>query len=292
MFKLKIDELTDLDPEQANKYLEKYNGFGGQRSINQNRVEELTNKIKNNQFHGSDIAFGVFGKERYLVNGQHTCSAIIKSNRKVKIRLKEFNCDTAADLSKLFAQFDNGGIRSIGQMAKAYKYANSELLNTFSDRCISTCSAALSYLEAGNQYYAKLSKDERLDLVLKNQKECNFINNLVFLSGGKDKHKHLTRARVFVVIIKTYRIDVIKALKFWEGVRDGVGLVGNAPQYKLREWLKSISNAHNVGKGKKITAEHEMENRCNYAWNWFYTNKTGNFILKQSDKLYGECNFK
>lgn len=268
MYKVIKDLIADYNVDKCNETLG-FNNYDGQRNLMINRLNELKKKMKENKFHGCDVAFGILDGVKYLVNGQHSLTAAVETKTPIKVREKTFVCQEKEDLSNLYAQFDVGGGRTSTHIAKAYA---ASLDGDWPARCITVCGSAISYIKYGQEYFQKTLKDERMQNAINDIKSCEFVKNTIYRNGGKDKHRHLNKVPVVAAMIQSFKVDDEKAKKFWDLVRDGECLNKEHPAYVLREWLLRVSGSHNA-KTKEVVSTAEIRVKCLQAWVAFYNGK-------------------
>ena len=262
--------MVELDPSLAQHYL-KYNNYESQRSIRPVHAETLAEKMRNGLFRFGEVAFACRnGDGDTMINGQHTCQAVIDSGVTVPVMLEKFKVTSKLELSELFRQFEILP-RSLGDMIRV----ESDSLNlTWPLRLSSLIVASATLKEKGNarnsggygavspsRKYA-FSKEYKVKLLGKYLKEGAFLSEILTDSS---RSKHLFIAACGYMMFETYAVDQKAAKRFWMDVRDGEFLSADSPQMKLRNFLM----LRLVSKSNKQISNHEICTRIAHAWNAF-----------------------
>lgn len=265
MFKEQSTKIIWVDPVQAKEFL-KLNTFEGQRKINPRHVKKLEKEIMDGTFRVAEIATAVEhfnGRNKVLMNGQQTCTAIINTGKKVKALYEVYDTFTPSDVSLLFRKFDNNFVRTLGQ--KALVEARSLGINwPFK---------TISLVTTGIRYY--LGYDSKQDLVVDEFKRFtkvgDFMNRL--FTEIEPQPKHLMRGPVAHAMMLTWDKSQSDSAAFWTQVRDGEGLRRSDPAKVLRDFLMSKKVAFGKGTADyKPVSMHEMTAKCITAWNAFRKN--------------------
>jgi hypothetical protein len=260
-----------LTPQRGQEYLA-YNTLEHQRNIIPPRLAELITKLRSGDFHFCCIAIVHYGKSTLLINGQHQCSAVVETGIAVDGNLHEYwleGNENQADIAKLFAQYDDGGIRTPGQVA--WMYALAFDMTGMSRGSVTKCTTAASWLE-WNGGSSQRRKDERGQLLEKYRDKCLFIEKVAF-NGSTASARHIQRAPILAAMMQTYDVNQKASREFWTDVRDGSQLEPGSPQHKIRDWLLS----HKIGTQRTSAAASdngrccykEAYDRCIHAWNAF-----------------------
>ncbi len=281
--------MIELDPELATHYLTR-NTYGSQRNIRPLYARELAKKIKTGLFRFGQIAFASKnGSGDILINGQHVCSAVVESGMTVPCVLERYGVDSALQLSEAFRQFEILP-RSITDMVKVEADAL-KIKWPYWVSSIVVAAAAIDVtksknLSTGTSLTSKntakkwMSKDEKVKLLGKYRERGAFINEILTVSmkaPSGSNARHLKRAAVVHVMMKTSEEDRDAAWEFWVKVRDGENLKKTMPEMKLREFLMMTrQKARPASYMSKGITRHEFAYRCALAWNSFRTGKPTN----------------
>lgn len=250
-------KLVTLTEDLATQFLS-FNSLNSQREIKEARVNNLVKAIKQGLFVGANIAIATNGNgKKYLINGQHCCSAVINSGIPIEITLTNFECIDDEDVSLLFRQFDTGmETRSI---AEALNVERDSLQRRWKGYVASLLVAGAIILEQGHGAMIKkwnLNRNDRVELLKKYLKYGDLIED--FIEGSKDRY--FKRGPVMAVFIASHMKHPHVAPYFWEEVKEGTGLAKDSSQLKLRDYLLT---ARLQGASK----QKEMFVKCIHAWN-------------------------
>lgn len=266
MFRLESRKIQLLTSDLAEQFLLD-NVYVGQRPSREWRVKELADAIRQGVFLTGYIALGRQGwngGKKMMANGQHQCLAVINTDATVSAVIEEYYCKTPADLALLYRQFDNGGTRSLAEVAIPEVRA---LGLNWSKKFISAFLAGITFLENCQSIHKnqKVEYLERYTSVGKQIYEIVSVNPVLC--------KHLWRGPVIAAMIKTFRKNAFDAEQFWTDVRDGELLTERSPALKLMRYL--LQTTVGIGRGVKapsLTAAVgyvEMYSKCIIAWNAF-----------------------
>lgn len=287
---------VELDPELAKHYLTR-NTYVNQRKIRPRHTAELVWKMKTGLFRHGQVAFiSKNGSGDVLLDGQHVCSAVLESGITVPCVLERYNADNKLQFSEAFRQFDSL-TRSLNDMVKVEADAlDIKWPNWVSSIVVSAAIIdVLSHknLNSNTSYFSTaknwLSKGDKVKLLGAYKKQGAFVNEI--LTVGMSKHsgvraKHLKKAAVVYVMMKTADKNIDNAWKFWTNVRDGENLNKTMPEMRLREFLlltrQTVRPSQYMTKG--IT-RHEHAYRCALAWNAYRKNKPTNLAYHSTHNI-------
>lgn len=281
-------EMIVVTPENAAMFLN-FNTYATQRKLRPAHVNDLVSKMEQGLFRFGEIAIAhTWNNKKIQMNGQHVCSAIIKSRSSQECIIEEFQVKDPTELSLLFRQFEILP-RTLADMVNVESNAlnldwpswlsslvvASGALVTFGDKNFKAAKSKSSV----NILHA-VTKDDRVELLKKFITEGAFLKKFLIDDPTSSDIKHIKRAAVCAMIFKTLKIDVTDAEKFWVGVRDGENLTQKDPQWLLREFLRTnnmISFRNNYS--YRQTTNHEIGYRVALTWNAF---REGRKISKTS----------
>jgi hypothetical protein len=99
----------NVSPAKAEEWLT-LNAFPNQRPLKVKHRDFLANEIFAGRFiQGTQIHFVVFGKKKFLVNGQHTLSAILKTGITVLLAVLTTTVDSMEEVVKIYLGHDPKG---------------------------------------------------------------------------------------------------------------------------------------------------------------------------------------
>jgi len=287
---LKERRMIELDPGLAKAYLE-HNTYKGQRAVRPAYVQHLIKEMIAGNFRYGNVAFASEnGNPDVMVDGQHVCHAVVKSNITVPCSLEKYELDNTLDLAEAYMRF-NILDRSQTDYTKAFAIAvNVQWPLWISGLLVSTIKLDLG---KSNRFYGNsgsggthsssklITKEEAARALPKYLKEGAFIYRLLnpdqAYTSARKTFKHITRAPIVFVMFKTYRINETMAFDFWEKVRDGEHLTKQMPEMQLREFLMNTN--------PRETTNHKYIYKAILAWNASITNKTTNLAYREDHSV-------
>lgn len=268
MYKLSTSIITrDVSPREVNEKFLPINNFPGQRPLNLKKVKLYAIGMESGSMRpvSIDVATGPNGI-KYLMNGQHVCTAIVDFGKPFKASVSYWTCDTEDDLWKLFATFDTHASRTQSQIIKgARPFLKDPELHEMPIRLLSACGTALDIIKTPKPIFTKSlgDKSEKVSLIDSHSDEVLWINRF-------KEHDHLTKVGIIAAMIATARKNTARAVEFWELVATGVSIpTEKHPAYRLREKLKEGA------KRPSGSAQHfELYCTCICWWNSFITGES------------------
>ena len=253
--------LAVFRPTICKKYLD-FNNYEGQRALVQSRVDMLGDKMLKSLYHSAAIAIAIFKRMRILINGQHSLKASVQSSRAINVFLEEFYITDKKDLSLLFAQFDNGGIRNAGHVAVAYAYDHGLMLDA---PTIGRLSSSMAIARWGVDKWSKSSKEDRAQNMVDNLDKARLLAKIIDPERSCDDIRFITRSQVIAAMYQSMQKNVAESNTFWVGVRDANNLENGCPQLSLHKWLNQHSS--NTRDVSRRVSNHLLYAQCIEAWN-------------------------
>ena len=103
-----------VTPAAARKIIEN-EMYQRQRPLRQGHVAELAHHMEHGSFiDNTTITFALLDGKSYLVNGQHTINAIVKSGCSVTLNIQEYSCRNEDEIDSLYARQDKHYKRTEG----------------------------------------------------------------------------------------------------------------------------------------------------------------------------------
>lgn len=244
-----------LTPEKAKEYLE-LNTYEGQRPLKPERVANLVDRILSGRFRSAEIGIAHYDGKQILINGQHQCTAIIKTGREVQSNLNHHYCATPEDLATAFSEYDQPDqTRSVREVIHAYRVA-AKIECT--DACANQCSSAIAWCEHGDSFQSKVRREDRARLLFGEDKVIAFVAEIFY-----SYPTFLRKIPIIAAAIKCFRKSPEDAVKFWLSVRDGEMLTKSDPAYKVRQHCE----INGCCAGRPNARETHV--KCIHGWNAF-----------------------
>ena len=237
--------VESVHPARAVEYLN-YN-FGGQRKYRPKWAEFLANEMREGRFISTaEIHIMYRNGEPVMVNGQHTCHAIVKYGQPVRVTVRKTITNEAGQIAMIYAHgHDNGLGRSEADRLSAYDVSGATGLPQES---ISQLASAVRHIRAGFQRDGRSggsktvvapSIGEVYEAVLEWAPECKMFWALEVLPGeGRYRTLCLKRGSLSVIMV-TLRYQPATARQLWQKVLAPDGLIHPDPRLMARRVLEN-----------------------------------------------------
>lgn len=251
------------------------------RPLNPRRMEFLKKEIEAGRFFTPRwvAIYCLEDKVWYRGNGKHTSTLLSQMNgtapKDLKVCVDQFEVDTLKDVAELYATFDSrSGVRSLMDIVRIVSATDPDLEGV-SMKVITNAVSGISFAE-------HFGRDNTMCMYEKAKKIIDHKQFVLWLSGamlnGSRESKHMRKAPVVAVMLKTFTKDKRAATEFWDLVRMVDGGNGSAPK-RLALWLKddaNLSSGRGAKSGDKEAVTHrEMFARCILQWNLWRAGKAG-----------------
>jgi hypothetical protein len=257
-----------ITPELANEWITSYFYeeplmHSVMRNIRPRHVDYLANEMKAGRFGSATIAFADCKADgrRFIVNGNHTLRAIVKSGVPLSLTVEHNECETLDRVRHLYATYDKNLVRQRADSLRAYD-ARSTLNIRQTD--VEKLSSAVAYMMDGFGARVYPTKIPDTDLLAEMATwVVPYGKLLVAVGSTKPWFKRIFGRRpVLAVAIVSMRNNPDIAFPFWESVVTGAGLRRYAPALRLRDYL--ADNTIGAGGGTHI---QDMAKAVAYCWN-------------------------
>jgi cold shock CspA family protein len=277
MYKLtQQTQVRKITPKEAEGFLA-INNFPGQRNLNHVKARYYADMLVKGAFRPVNISVVTFNRLRYLVNGQHVCTACIMAGKEMAANVDYYRCDSREELWALYASFDVNPTRTQGDIFKGARGQLSDArLHDVSLKHLAACGTALFNVMRPEVCFGltTLDKGQKVKLVDDNPE-------FVIWSGQFHETRYMATVGVLSAMIATWNANREKAFEFWPVVRDGIGFTGKSdPRYLLRERLRD-----GLGEGMRARSGQFAEYAtCISFWNDWRTGNTRRSVKVASMK--------
>lgn len=249
-----IDECTH-DPELMTTLM---------RPIRPRHVAFLARQMERGGFGNNviDVASCLETCQTFILNGNHTLRAIVKSGVSLRLSFEQTSCDTLDDVRRAYSQYDRGLSRTRADALRALNAGGGMDIPLTSLGYLASAVAFIldDFLMGGPRPTRMLGDDELFEEVCTWADEYQLIRNTV--GGVKSWESRIIRRRgVLAVALVTARANPKKASTFWSGVVSGVNVPSGSPILKLRDYLMETG----VSGGGFTTAVKQTENANDFA---------------------------
>jgi hypothetical protein len=254
--------LTLITPEKAQALLA--TAYQGQRPLRPHQVRFLRHLLRTGHWRqGAEIHCARLGRERFLVNGQHTFTALVQEGLAAWLTLVEIDVPTLAAIGRLYESFDRNLTRSLDDIYQSdpemRRYAWTGLQ-------LKAMSGAVAVLATG------FAKDARFADVLLTLRDPFVRAELIrdwrpeatqaFATMQGQLRRQMLRSGVLSVLLATYRYTPTQAAQFWPAVCHDSGLTEGMPARALVHFLLTTPS--------RLLGAPEYARHVASAWNAFY----------------------
>ena len=270
MITIQSSDLEKVTPNLAKKWLHQ-NIFERQRNMRPHHRDTLVKEIQFDRFiQGTQIHFVQFEQDRFLVNGQHTLSAVAKSGIPVTLNVLVSDADTMEEVAALYSRHDNHLSRSILDAIKARDIHKQIGMTINQARQVA---GAVRFIQSGfRQSGGRISREEILTEIRNWEEEGNAFINAI--EKGYLDAVLMMKASVLSVALITFRHEEQLALKFWKQVANDDGLNRGDPRKTLHEFINMTRVKQGpLIRGTQVVTQPYTARAVATAWNAFHSGK-------------------
>ncbi len=269
-----------ITPELANEWVtayfyEKPLMHSVMRAVREAHVNYLAKEMARGMFGSATIAFADCKENgrRFIVNGNHTLRAIVRSGVTLYLTVEHNECDTMDQVRHLYATYDKNLLRGRADSLRAYR-AGEVLGITQTD--VAALSAGVAFIL---QDFGKFGGGQggRIpdDVLLREMKQwiAPFGQLLVAVGAASTGpwHRRIIRRRaVLAVALITMRYQHERAFTFWQSVVTAEGVSRHSPALRLRDFLMEMALESGGAVGLN---SNEIATTVAYCWNKHYKNE-------------------
>lgn len=263
---LRIEQVT---PEKATEYLRC--NYIHNRPLRKNHVAYLANEMRCGRFMPTaEIHLMFRNGEPVLVNGQHTCGAIVEYGKPVSVTVRRTITRDPGEIALTYAfGHDTGLRRTFTDAMGAYNLAEATGLGR---RQVDYLATALRHIKlgftvehSGNNRPLKQSPADLVDDIYAWAPEAKMLFSAIAYCD-KSVSRLIQKRGSLSVAILTMHYQPDKALDFWKSVTQPDGLAWTDPRMTARRYLessKSKASTHGVTPGR-------LSRQMAGCWNAFY----------------------
>lgn len=233
--------ITSVTPEMAEEFLKA--NFIHNRKLQDLHVQFLANEMKLGRFLSTaEIHVMYRNGEPILVNGQHTCAAIIKYGKPVTVTVRKTVVKEPGQIAMTYAfGHDTGLKRQFGDAINAYDLAPEIGLTT---QQVTLLAAAINYIKngftsstSGGSGTRRIAPVDLMEDVRRWSAEAKIFLNTIQWSGrtGTREFARIARKRAsFSIALVTLYYQPDKAIEFWQGIARPDNLMYSDPRFTAR----------------------------------------------------------
>lgn len=279
--------VESVTPERAQEYLQ-YN-YAHNRKLRPGWASFLANEMREGRFVSTaEIHIAYYNGQPMLVNGQHTCSAIVLYGKPVAVTVRKTSTSEPGQIALLYAfGHDNGIKRTFVDGLGAYNVG--EEFDIGPTR-LSELSSALRHIRAGfgddhranRSMITPPSVTEIVERIPEWAPHLHAFWNQIEAgtSGGKTK-KLCSKRGSFAVVLTTLRFQPKLAREFWQGVVELDGMLTTDPRFIARRVLENSKDTAGASAKSPPILSRELA-RC---WRGFLNGER----MAQAPKLIKEA---
>lgn len=242
--------VESVDPVKAQQFLS-YN-FAHNRPPRQYRVEFLASEMAEGRFlPTAEIHIVYTNGEPQMVNGQHTCLAIIKYGKPVRVTVRKTTTSEPGQTALFYALgHDTGLVRTVADSVRAYSVEEQTGLTRSQVDALGT---ALRFMVLGftkapnNTSKGRLSPPELVEHIFE---WAPYARRFFLVVGGKEKmfYRSMFKAGNLSVGLAAMRYAPNEASRFWGQMGAPDGLAWRSPVMTARRVLESSVGAPSAAK--------------------------------------------
>ena len=254
--------LTLITPDKAQALLELC--YQGQRPLRQHHVRFLRHLMRTGHWRqGAEIHCARVEGERFLVNGQHTLTALVQEGLAAWLTVVEIDVPTLAAIGRLYEAFDRNMTRSLDDIYQSDPEIGRYGWTTKQLKAMSGAVALLATGFAQDVPFADIVLTLRDPFVRAELlRDWSGEATQAFGAMQGQLRRYLLRSGVLSVLLATYRYVPQQAAQFWPAVCQDSGLTEGMPARALVHFL--LTTPSRV-LGAPAYARHVAS-----AWNAFY----------------------
>ncbi len=264
-----------VTPEQADEYL-KIN-FEHQRRVRTHHVAFLEREMQAERFvEVAEVCIVHVGDRQSMINGQHTCRAIIKHGKPERVTVRHMDAETDDDVAFLYSYaFDNGIKRTFGDGLGAYAMAE---LYDLKSKATDDIASALRHICAGFDWDKRdggTLQTPLVDVIAQMPYWVDAYRTFAGLkvgSGGRVRKTAFKRAVLSVALV-TLRYQPETATEFWTSGLTQEMLMLEDPRARLYKVLLDSIQAPSSN-GKRTVDMPELSRLVALCWNKYFDGET------------------
>lgn len=286
-----------VNPETAQYWLTNHQ-YEFQRPIRTWHVNNLASELSRGRFRDrTQVCFCLLDGKYYLVNGQHTLSAIVKSGVSHRLSVVVTVVRSKEGIADEFARHDTHLTRQLSvslhahEMHVEFQCSRNEL-NTIASGSIYY---AYSTGRHGSRVANNTTNDEKV-AILREYKELSLMALPIWREGrGKP---FITRKTTVATMMHTLAKEEVReiATSFWVDLIRDDGLLRTDPRKILLEFLRDHCSSSGGGSssssGKAKLPERYLVKAISIGWNAFVDGKTFKVIRPSFDGTGSIVDFK
>lgn len=292
LLRLPTEGIQMVTPEMAFYWLENC-VYPGQRPVRDWQVRSLAKEMEQGRFtQKTMIHFCTLDHHSYLVNGQHTLSAMVRSGCSNLLTVIVTPCTDPEQVADIYARHDTHLTRRIHDSLVAHGIGAE----------FGVSSTQLNFMTAAIMLYAymtqeisifsatRVTNDEKLVLIRKHG--ADFVRALAVLDGFCGQRYRFMQGKPCLCAVRiTLDYDAEIATDFWRTMLADDGLRAGDPRKALLTFLTNSRFGGSPVLGKRTLTPAHFLKGISYGWNAFMRNEELAFI-KILNRKFTEVEFQ
>jgi len=258
-----------VSPEAANEWLQYARD---QRPLRTYHADYLAQEMLYGRFQETaEVHLFDVDKERYLINGQHTCAAIARYGRPVRVTVRR-SAGTDVERALVYSVGHDKGIsRTFTDSVRVYHLVDKMAIKkVYIDKIASAIRYARRSFGAvsvgGERRGVRVSDIELMGIVPQWELEAQLLNEAITPCTREMRQLGL-RSDVLCVALLTMHYQPDRATEFWAGVTKGENLGENDSRLRLHNYLMTARyNAQRRLSEPPVVVTRNVI----YSWNYFF----------------------
>lgn len=277
-------QVESVSPERAQQYLSC--NYMHNRPLRKYHVAFLANEMREGRFMSTaEIHLMYKNGEPVLVNGQHTCSAIVQYGKPVRVTVRKTLATEAGQIAMAYAfGHDTGLRRTFTDGVSAYNLEEQTGLTTREIADVATALRAIrvGFIKEGGKAYA-IPQPSVVEIVDKIHEWAPYAKAFFDATRNRDKEisRLSTKRGALSVILVTFRYAPEDAFLFWTGVFSPNGMVWEDARPMARRMLEDSKSR--AGTAEKVSSAR-LSRQIARCWKGFL----GNEKMGQAPKVMDE----
>jgi len=266
--------VEQLSPEKAAEYLNC--NYSHNRRLRRHHVRYLLGEMRAGRFlPTAEIHLMYRNGEPVLVNGQHTCSAIVEYGKPVTVTIRKTMVSEAGQIALAYAfGHDTGLRRTFNDAMGAYNIAEKTGLSNTQVNALAT---ALRHIkndfigEGHGRNRDKASPGDLVDYVYAWSHDARLLFSTISnIDGAGGITRLLYKRGSLSIALVTMHYQIEKAIDFWRGVVQPDGLMFKDPRMTARRYLEQSKERQ---AGIHAITPARLSRQLASCWNAFYRNE-------------------
>ncbi len=266
--------IENITPQTAQEWLQ-YNIDN--RRLRTAHVEFLAKEMRYGRFQETaEIHLFTVGDVRYMLNGQHTCHAVVLYGAPVRVTVRRSSGTENERRMVYSVGHDKGLSRTFSDSVRVYDLADSmQVRSSYIDRIAASIRYAELNFGLKPPHTRRVSDIELMGIVPLWDTEMALLLETIS-PCAKEMRNTITRSDLLSVALITLFFQTDKAVDFWRGVAKGDLLPDDDARKRLRDYLVKVKwNNRSLSDKPSVITRRVVD-----CWNKFYDGREAKRVLQ------------